>query len=405
MPRPTFLDRLLLAIAIVTTFLADAKSQDVNGGYAPAVQATVPNFIPSVSTSGYAPAVQMNPVFTSETGFGGTVPLDLGRTHRGGFQNSTYIERDYGVPLVQPPMGRPVDPRLGYAPGFQHGIGTGVFGSPTVETIPIPSIWQPVQSPWGLPGGMGKYLIGSIYGYDSVIVRSSQLGQTTPNSSRETMASAAGRTESWSSSGSSSFYVTGVLAEIEYQRYQSEIKKALANQPVKTQRRFGRSSSLTSLPTQTRSRSATETGDKAFLEGDYTAARRAFRTAVHESPEDGTILLKLGQSLFALGEYNESVGAVEKGLGRLPQNEWVEMVTRHSSRYGKSGDLSKQLRHLESAIRMTPGDGNLRFLVGYQYLGLGFAKQAAVQLQAALELDPQNELKRKLAELAVARAK
>ena len=144
--------------------------------------------------------------------------------------------------------------------------------------------------------------------------------------------------------------------------------------------------------------------EAAFQEGDYAKAARLWRHALVEDPDNGLLMLLMGQALFASGKYREAAGAVQAGLGALDQKSWGVVVSNWRELYGKPEDYTKQLRALEKAIEKAPNDPALRFLVGYHYGFLGYPKEAARELGYLKELAPQDRIGRKLYELMQARA-
>jgi predicted Zn-dependent protease len=60
------------------------------------------------------------------------------------------------------------------------------------------------------------------------------------------------------------------------------------------------------------------------------------------------------------------------------------------------------LRALELARKENPDDAAVRFVLGFQYLYLGYPQQAQKQLNAAAELAPEDLFARDLAAIAAA---
>lgn len=140
-------------------------------------------------------------------------------------------------------------------------------------------------------------------------------------------------------------------------------------------------------------------GEEAFRSGDYAGAVRAWRHAIVDDPENGTLILLLAQALFATGQHNEAAGATQQGMLLLPQDRWGVVVENFTDLYGPGDDYTKQLRSLESARDKQPADPAIRFLLGYQYAYLGYSANALAELNKAVELAPKDELSVKLRDL------
>jgi Flp pilus assembly protein TadD len=146
-----------------------------------------------------------------------------------------------------------------------------------------------------------------------------------------------------------------------------------------------------------------EKGEADFKKGDYKAAAYSWRHAALDDPQNGVILMMLGQALFATGQYDEAAGAVQQAMQLLTDDQWGVVVTNYRELYGKTGDYTNQLRALEKAIKQKPDDPGTRFLLGYHYAYLGYPSHAVKQLDKALELAPQDELAKKLRDLMSAK--
>jgi tetratricopeptide (TPR) repeat protein len=65
-----------------------------------------------------------------------------------------------------------------------------------------------------------------------------------------------------------------------------------------------------------------EQGQSAFVARDYARAEKAWRHAVVDDSENGTIWLLHAQSLFAIGDYERAAGAVLRGLLLIDDEDW-----------------------------------------------------------------------------------
>lgn len=137
-------------------------------------------------------------------------------------------------------------------------------------------------------------------------------------------------------------------------------------------------------------------GENDFKAGDYKAAVYAWRHALVDDPQNGVLLMMLAQGLFATGSFDEAAGAIQQGMMMLPEDQWGVVVSNYKELYGKIGDYTTQLRALEKAVKNAPDDAGAHFLLGYHYGFLGYPQQAVKQLDKTLELQPGDQLAKKL---------
>src|SRR5258706_8146620 len=137
-------------------------------------------------------------------------------------------------------------------------------------------------------------------------------------------------------------------------------------------------------------------GEEAFRAGDYKAATRAWRHAIVDEPNNGALLLRLSQALFASGEYDEAAGATQQALMLLPEEKWPAEFRAATRLYARPQDYKEQLKGLEKAVRENPDDPALRFELGFQYGFSGRRAEAVRELDKLLQLAPQDQLGRRL---------
>src|SRR5207253_2018170 len=75
-------------------------------------------------------------------------------------------------------------------------------------------------------------------------------------------------------------------------------------------------------------------GEQAFDAGDYAEAARAWRHALLDDPQNGTLVMMLAQALFAAGQYEEAAGATQQAMQMLPQDQWGVVVKNYTELYG-----------------------------------------------------------------------
>ncbi len=140
-------------------------------------------------------------------------------------------------------------------------------------------------------------------------------------------------------------------------------------------------------------------GETAFKARDYKGAVRAWRHALIDDPNNGVLVMMLSQGLFASEQYNEAAGATQFGMQILAQDKWETVIKNYRELYGKVEDYTNQLRSLEKAAKDKPEDPALRFMLGYHYGFLGYAKEAVSQLEKCVKLAPEDETAQKLLDL------
>jgi tetratricopeptide (TPR) repeat protein len=146
-------------------------------------------------------------------------------------------------------------------------------------------------------------------------------------------------------------------------------------------------------------------GDASFKAGDYQAAARAWRHALVDDPENGTLVMLMAQALFASGSFDQAAGATQQAMMMLPEDQWGVVVSNYAELYPNVGDYTKQLRALEKSVRERPEDPALRFLTGFHYGYLGYPDDAVVQLAKVKKLAPQDQAAAKLYDVLAAKSK
>lgn len=137
-----------------------------------------------------------------------------------------------------------------------------------------------------------------------------------------------------------------------------------------------------------------------FKAGRYDAAARDYRHALVDDPQNPGVLMLLGQTAFAVGQYNEAAGATEMGMKSLPPDKWGSVLTNYQQLYPDQNKFTEQLRALEKARNEKPSDPALRFVLGYEYYYLGFTKEAFRELDKAIQLQPKDPFARQLRNMA-----
>jgi hypothetical protein len=140
-------------------------------------------------------------------------------------------------------------------------------------------------------------------------------------------------------------------------------------------------------------------GENAFRARDYMAANRAWQHAVVDDPSNGALAMKLALVLFAVGKYREAAGTTQQVLMLLPQEKWGQAISDYKKLYTNPKDYSDQLKSLAKAAADKPNDPALRFLLGFHYGYSGRVADAVRELNKLVQLEPKDELGRKLRDL------
>ena len=128
-------------------------------------------------------------------------------------------------------------------------------------------------------------------------------------------------------------------------------------------------------------------GETNFRAGRYAQAVSDFRHALVDDQQNGGLLMLMAQAMFQTGEYRQAAGAIEMGMGLLPEEKWGAVIENYTQLYGNVQDFTNQLKSLEAARAAKPDDPALRFLLGYNFGYLGYPQQAVSELNKAVELE------------------
>ena len=119
-----------------------------------------------------------------------------------------------------------------------------------------------------------------------------------------------------------------------------------------------------------------------FKKSDYQMAAQLFKRAIEKKKDTPVVHIAYGDSLFALGRFEEAAEAIATGLEIYPK--YAERQINRRDFYGNPSDFDLQLRNLEAYVHKNPSDPNARFLLGYNYFFIQAYDKADEQLQAVL---------------------
>jgi tetratricopeptide (TPR) repeat protein len=119
-----------------------------------------------------------------------------------------------------------------------------------------------------------------------------------------------------------------------------------------------------------------------FKKSDYDMAAKLFKRAIDTKKDLPVVHIAYGDSLFALGKFEEATQAIIKGLKIYPK--YAESRINRRDFYGNPSDFDFQLQKLESYVHSNPTNLNAKFLLGYNYFFIQDYEKADEQLQAVL---------------------
>lgn len=132
----------------------------------------------------------------------------------------------------------------------------------------------------------------------------------------------------------------------------------------------------------------------AFRQGSYGDAARLAGHAAVEMPRNAEVHQFMALAMFALTDYRGAASAGHAALSLGQPWDWPTV----RGFYARADDYTSALRALEKYVRDNPSAAYARFLLGYHYLILGHEESARRHLARAVELQPSDELARRLLE-------
>ena len=123
-------------------------------------------------------------------------------------------------------------------------------------------------------------------------------------------------------------------------------------------------------------------GSSFFKNSDYSMAAKLFKRAIDAQKDTPVVHIAYGDSLFALGKFEEATQAILKGLEIYPK--YAESQINRRDFYGNPSEFDSQLQKLENYVHKHPTNLNARFLLGYNYFFIQDYDKADEQFQAVL---------------------
>jgi tetratricopeptide (TPR) repeat protein len=126
-------------------------------------------------------------------------------------------------------------------------------------------------------------------------------------------------------------------------------------------------------------------GNEVFAQGNYQQALRRYEQAVAAAPQEPTAYFHLAQAHLALNSYGEAVLAIQRGLRRQPH--WPLALFQPRALYrDRIGEYQQHLAKLADAVAKNLNDDSLLFLLGYQLWFDGRQDEALALFQRAATL-------------------
>jgi hypothetical protein len=133
----------------------------------------------------------------------------------------------------------------------------------------------------------------------------------------------------------------------------------------------------------------------ALKAGDFARALRLTDQALQLFPNDPVLHEFRALCLFALARYDEAAAVLYVVLTAGPGWDWPTMIEL----YPDLDTFTSHLRALEAAVRANPNSAPHRFVLAYQYMVQDHIDQARQQFEAAVKLQPKDELAAQFAKL------
>lgn len=146
----------------------------------------------------------------------------------------------------------------------------------------------------------------------------------------------------------------------------------------------------TAVPTDLRAQSDQLLAEAAFRERRYPEAMEAANRALGRDRDNGKLWLFSSQLNLALGKYEEAANDVSLAMLMLKEKEWFWVIKNFREFY-RNEDYVTQIEALSRHIQTNPKDAAAVGLRGYHYAGLGYPKEAIVDLKKAAELAPKEQ--------------
>lgn len=129
-----------------------------------------------------------------------------------------------------------------------------------------------------------------------------------------------------------------------------------------------------------------EPARRALGEADYEIAAAELEQLPAVVQESGESQLIRSAALLALADYEGASTALHRALARTPERDWQTAARALTDDLAGASEYTRLVRQLEGFVDENPNEPAPRFLLGYHYAMRGYAREAVIQLEHALEL-------------------
>ncbi|MCC6575044.1 MAG: hypothetical protein IT462_14805 [Planctomycetes bacterium] len=129
-------------------------------------------------------------------------------------------------------------------------------------------------------------------------------------------------------------------------------------------------------------------GHKAFRQGDYDTALKAYKEAVILEPNNAGAKYRLALGSFAAGKYSFGAFAVRRAIA--VDVDSIKAVPDLRESYSDDAVFKAHLKALSDEAAKNADDGDVQLLLGFTLLYSGDARGATAPLEAALKVNPQD---------------
>lgn len=126
--------------------------------------------------------------------------------------------------------------------------------------------------------------------------------------------------------------------------------------------------------------------------GKFDEAARAFRHAMVDEPQNGTLAVRASQVLTAAGKYDEAAGAAQQGYASIDPKDWLAEAKNSANLFGDPQVATAVYEALLKASADAKAGPGVKFLAGIAAAGRGDFARAASDFDAVTKLVPQDEL-------------
>jgi TolB-like protein/Tfp pilus assembly protein PilF len=121
---------------------------------------------------------------------------------------------------------------------------------------------------------------------------------------------------------------------------------------------------------------------------NWKEAERNYKRALEINPNSYQIHLNYSDLLTITGRYDEAISEAERALELDSLSAYVKRYT--ATIFGETGQYDRAIEELKMALTIDPKDYNTYYNLGIVYLLKGMNKEAATELEKAVDLSEEN---------------